>query len=268
MLYDCLIKTQHSAERCKSKYRVWYLPGAGWLTEIIEYTTIWCRRKPRLMAALTWGFVNGSYLNSANCWNGRNSNVKRNLLTKISSRKLHTSSNQQERLNKLIQDENYKFWLGGFIEGEGSLVVSLVKNTKVLHGLALQPEFNVVQHESGIAILHSFKSLFEDKGSVHKKSGSEDVWVYSLKGTQNLKNSVLPFFEKYVITYSSKYKGEVFDKFSIIINKLYDNRNKTFSKYEIIHLIELVYSYNPDTKGKSRKRTLQETIDIVNLKHE
>jgi len=53
--------------------------------------------------------------------------------------------------------------------------VSLVKNAKVTHGLVLQPEFNVVQHESGIAILNSFKVLFEGKGSVHKKSGSEDV---------------------------------------------------------------------------------------------
>nr|YP_010461113.1 LAGLIDADG endonuclease [Trichoderma afroharzianum]UUF68292.1 LAGLIDADG endonuclease [Trichoderma afroharzianum]UUF68311.1 LAGLIDADG endonuclease [Trichoderma afroharzianum]UUF68330.1 LAGLIDADG endonuclease [Trichoderma afroharzianum] len=184
-----------------------------------------------------------------------------------SHRCLHTDLNQQERLNKLVQDENYKFWLGGFIEGEGSLVVSLVKNNKVTHGLVLQPEFNVVQHESGLAILNSFKVLFEDKGSVHKKSGSEDVWVYSLKGTQNLKTLVLPYFEKYVITYSSKYKGEVFEKFSLIINKLSDNKNKTFSKEELIYLIELVYSYNPETKGKSRKRTLEETLNIINQKN-
>ena len=45
--------------------------------------------------------------------------------------------NQQERLNKLVQNENYKYWLGGFVEGEGSLVVSIVKNSKVTHGLRL-----------------------------------------------------------------------------------------------------------------------------------
>lgn len=88
-----------------------------------------------------------------------------------------------------------------------------------------------------------------------------------IKGTQNLKTLVLPFFEKYVIAYSSKYKGEVFEKFSLIINKLFDNKNKAFTKEELIYLIELVYSYNPDTKGKSRKRSLQETLDIVNRKH-
>lgn len=196
-----------------------------------------------------------------------------NLCPKRDVRKLHaqvgdmSDPNQQERLNKLIKDDHYKFWLGGFVEGEGSLLVSLVKNDKVTHGLRLQPEFNVVQHENGVEILHSFKALFDNKGSVHKKPGSNDVWVYSLKGTLNLKTFILPFFEKYVIAYSCKYKGDVFEKFSLIINKLYDNKNKAFSREELIDLIELVYSYNPDAKGKSRKRTLEETIDIVNAKN-
>ena len=76
------------------------------------------------------------------------SNVSRNL-----------NINQQERLNKLVQDENYKFWLGGFIEGEGSLVISIVKNDKLKFKLALQPEFNVVQHENGILVLYAFQTL-------------------------------------------------------------------------------------------------------------
>ena len=69
------------------------------------------------------------------------------------------------------------------------------------------------------------------------------------------------------MTYSSKYKGEVFEKFSFIIYILSDNKNKSFSKEELIYLIELVYSNNPETKGKSRKRTLEETLNIVNQKH-
>lgn len=137
--------------------------------------------------------------------------------------------------------------------------------------MVLQPEFNVVgsyeilQHESGLAILNSFKVLLEGKGSVYKKSGSKDVWVYSLKGTQNLKTLGLPFFEKYVIPYSSKYKGE--EKFSLIINELSYNKNKTFTMEELVYLIELVYSYNPETKGKSRKRTLEDTLNIVKQKN-
>ena len=172
--------------------------------------------------------------------------------------------NQQERLNKLVQDENYKFWLGGFIEGEGSLVISVVKNVKLKFKLALQPEFNVVQHENGILVLYAFQTLFEDKGSVHQKSGSDKVWVYSIKGTENLIKYVLPFFNEYVALYSSKYKTDILQNFTRVLTRLAENKEKPISKEEMIELIKLVYEFNPDGKGKQRKRTLQETLDIVN----
>ena len=181
------------------------------------------------------------------------SNVSRNL-----------NINQQERLNKLVQDENYKFWLGGFIEGEGSLVISVVKNVKLKFKLALQPEFNVVQHENGILVLYAFQTLFEDKGSVHQKSGSDKVWVYSIKGTENLMKYVLPFFNEYVALYSSKYRTDILQTFILVLTRLAESREKPISKEEMVELIKLVYGFNPDGKGKQRKRTLQETLDIVN----
>lgn len=66
-------------------------------------------------------------------------------------------------MNNTIND-NYKFWLGGFIEGEGSLLISVVKSDKAPFGVLLQPEFNITQHISGIDILKSFKILFNNKG--------------------------------------------------------------------------------------------------------
>lgn len=177
---------------------------------------------------------------------------------------MHDSDpNQQERLNKLVQNENYKFWLGGFIEGEGSLVVSVVKNNKLKHGLALQPEFNVVQHVNGIDILHSFKVLFGNKGSVHRKSGSNDVWVYSIKGIQNIIELVLPFFENYVVVFSSKYKADIYDGFRHILSSLNNSKNKPLSQEDMVKLITLIYSFNPDGKGKQRKRSLKETLEII-----
>jgi hypothetical protein len=175
--------------------------------------------------------------------------------------------NQQERILELVQDENYKFWLGGFVEGEGTLVISIVRNSDVANGIVLQPEFSVAQHENGIQILHSFKALFEGKGSVHAKSGSEKVWVYSLKGIQNLKQYVLPFFSNYVVKYSSKYKSDVFQNFQDIIARLDTNKKKTMEKTELVELIKLVYLLNPDSKGKSRKRTLGETLAIIDQHH-
>ena len=176
--------------------------------------------------------------------------------------------NQQERLNKFVKEEKYKYWLGGLaaaIEGEGALVVSIVRNDKVKNRIRLQPEgrsFNVVQHENGINILYSFKIIFGNLGSINKKSSSEKVWVYSIKGVQNIKSYLLPFFEKYVI--SSKYRCNIFEEYCKIINTLDSNRNKAFDNNQLIELIKLVYTLNPEGKGKKRKRTLNEVISIIN----
>jgi hypothetical protein len=124
----------------------------------------------------------------------------------------------------------------------------------------------VAQHESGINILHSFKVLFNNLGSVQKKSGSDKVWVYSIKGTNNIKNCVLPFFEKYLIEYSCKYNSEMFKNFFDIITKLDLYKNKTIEKEELIELLKLAYKMNPEGKGKQRKRTLDDVIGIINEK--
>ena len=75
---------------------------------------------------------------------------------------------------------------------------------------------------------------------------------------------MLPFFLKYVVEYSSKYKSDLFQNFCDIIARLDANKHKTMEKEELIELIRLVNELNPDGKGKQRKRTLEETLDIVN----
>jgi hypothetical protein len=161
--------------------------------------------------------------------------------------------------------ENHKYWLGGFVEGEGSLLVSIVTNNKVKHGIVLQPEFNVTQHISGLNILKSYKDLFNGLGNLKEKSGSNQVWVYSLKGTKNIKELVLPYYEEYVVPFSSKHKADVFNRFKTIIDVLYENLGLGLSKEQLIELVHLIYLLNPDSKGKSRKRDIQEVIDIINL---
>ena len=66
------------------------------------------------------------------------------------------------------------YFLGGFVEGEGSNSVSVTVGKEFKFGVNLQPVFNVSQHVNGIDILNSFKELF-GAGSVVQKSGSEDI---------------------------------------------------------------------------------------------
>ena len=90
--------------------------------------------------------------------------------------------------------------MGGFVERESSLTISIIKHDKATHGILLQPESNVSQHLNGLSILESsprgeatgvdsspsrlhcrrdgaesFKTLFNGKGQIHKKFGSKNV---------------------------------------------------------------------------------------------
>ena len=107
-------------------------------------------------------------------------------------------------LKKDIKNVNYLYFLGGFVEGEGSMSVSVTIHKDFKYGVNIQPVFNVTQHKKGLKILNSFKELFGNAGSVVQKSGSPDVYVYTLKGYKQIIKYVLPFLETYVQPFSCK----------------------------------------------------------------
>jgi len=63
---------------------------------------------------------------------------------------------------------------------------------------------------------------------------------------------MIPFFNKFVVIYSSKYKTKEFDKFVYILNKL--KEKSKFEKEEFIDIIKLIFDLNTMGKGKTRKR--------------
>lgn len=73
-----------------------------------------------------------------------------------------------------LSDPKTLYFLGGFVEGEGSNSVSISIGTGFKYGVNIQPIFNVTQHENGLEILISYKELF-GRGTIAKKSGSPHV---------------------------------------------------------------------------------------------
>ena len=143
-----------------------------------------------------------------------------------------------------ITNPVYLSWLGGFVEGEGSVSVSIVVNQKFKFGVQLQPLFSVNQHVNGIEILQSFLSLFDNLGSLHSKSGSPDVWVYELKGISNVIEHILPFFEKYIVPFGCKNKE--YNIFKEVVLRMENKEHLT--KEGLSDLIRLIYTY--EGKGK------------------
>ena len=98
----------------------------------------------------------------------------------------------------------YKYFLAGFIAGEGSLNVSAKKTKGGKYKVSFDPEFSVTQHLDKVEYLYSFLSLFHT-GKIVYKMGSKSTLVYRISDRKSIKEKVIPFIEKYL----SPYQGRV-----------------------------------------------------------
>lgn len=169
------------------------------------------------------------------------------------------NNNNKNIINRDVKNQSYLFFLGGFVEGEGSNSVSISINKNFKFGVNIQPVFNVSQHKNGLDILYSFKELF-NSGSLVEKSGSPDIFVYTLKGYKQIIQQVLPFLETYVQPFSCK--KEEFSIFKQIV--LDSSEGKQKDKETLIEMVKLCYKLQG--KGKNRKRELSEVLEIIENK--
>jgi hypothetical protein len=164
-------------------------------------------------------------------------------------------ANQQERLSTT---EAKRWFLAGFIEGEGSVCVSIKEHPAARFGYYVDPEFFIYQHKSGVALLKLAQEVF-GSGRITPKPGSEDVLVYSITNRRTLKEKVIPFFEKYMI-FSAK--REVFQRFREIVEAMED-RKEHLTPEGLARIVEQAYAMNPASKGKERKRPLHEVVERI-----
>jgi hypothetical protein len=164
-------------------------------------------------------------------------------------------------MNRNIQNTSYLYFLGGFVEGEGSNSVSISINKNFKYGINIQPVFNVSQHKNGLDILYSFKELFKG-GSVVEKSGSIDIYVYTLKGYKQIIEYVIPFLETYVQPFSCKKEEYLLFKQIVLASSEGGQRDKD----SLIQMVKIIYEFQGKGKGKGRKRELSELLEIIDNK--
>lgn len=147
-----------------------------------------------------------------------------------------------------VDSHKFKFFLAGFIEGEGSLCISIKKHNSSKFGYIIDPEFFLCQHVSGKPILDRSRELFRS-GNVFLKSGSNDVYVYSITSRKVILEKVIPYFKKYVLPFSCKFT--FFSTFLYVVESL--ERKKHYTLEGFLELLELTYTLNPNSKGECRK---------------
>jgi hypothetical protein len=165
------------------------------------------------------------------------------------------ADNQQERLGST---EDASWFLAGFIEGEGSLCVSIKRHPTCRHGYYVDPGFFLYQHESGRAILELARATF-GCGRISRKSGSPHILTYEISSTAILRERVIPFFERYVVPFSCK--RETFERFKEILDAM--ERKEHLRDDGLAEIVRKVYSMNPASKGRARLRPLDEVLSRI-----
>jgi len=160
--------------------------------------------------------------------------------------------NQQERS---FVTEEHKYFMAGFIEGEGSFCVSIKKHPMSRFGYLIDPEFFIYQHYRGRKILELAKEIFAT-GRIYPKSGNEDVLVFAIDNRRSIKEKVIPFMDKYLIETG---KGQEYELFKKVVSSLENKEHMT--KEGLIKIVRLAYGIVG--KGKQRKRPLDEVINEI-----
>ena len=164
------------------------------------------------------------------------------------------ADNQQERLQIT---EQFKWFLAGFIEGEGSLCVSLKEHPTAKFGYFIDPEFFIYQHKSARELLERAKEFF-GTGRIYPKPGNEDVLVYAIASRRSIIEKVIPFIERYM-KYGSRIKKENFQMFKEVTLAL--ERKEHNNLEGVLRIVDLVYSTNH--AGKQRKRSKEMVIGRI-----
>lgn len=157
-----------------------------------------------------------------------------------------------EKIKKL-KGKALRYFLSGFIDGEGSFNISFAYFSELRSKIKVNPKFQLYQHEDHREILDIAKEVFKI-GRVDKKWGS-NVLAYTVDGVRNNREKIVPFFDKYPLAT----KQEDFEKFKKILEILADGWHLT--KEKLLAIVEIAYSMNKN--GKQRKYVKERLIALI-----
>lgn len=164
--------------------------------------------------------------------------------------------NKQE-LSKLLRKKRYLgFYILGFVDAEGCFSVALKKQITTRFGWVLDPVFQVTQHKANKIVLNLIKKEL-GCGRIIDKPGQRDTLIYVVDNRRQLKEKVIPFFERY----KPVSKNSDFNKFKEIIRGLENKEHYELKSFE--KLIKKAFRMN--LEGKQRRYMLEKVLkDLKN----
>jgi len=107
-------------------------------------------------------------------------------------------------------------WIVGFVDGEGCFHIGINTNQKMKLGVQVLPEFTVVQDQVDEQVLYALKAYF-GCGVVRKNHGTR--LSYRVRGQENLRNKIIPFFEKHQLKTRNRVDFAKFRRVLLLMEK-------------------------------------------------
>lgn len=98
--------------------------------------------------------------------------------------------------------KTHPWFVSGFVDGEGSFLVSFSVRDKMSLGIEVRPSFTVSQHERSLKVLNSLQSYF-GCGSI-RFNNSDQTYKYEVRSLNDLIKKVIPHFEQYPLMTSKQ----------------------------------------------------------------
>lgn len=131
-------------------------------------------------------------------------------------------------------DPNY---ISGYVDGEGSFLVSFSPREKLSIGLEARPSFSVSQREDRSEVLDLIKSYF-GCGFI-RYSRRDRNRKYEVRNLNNLSGVIIPHFRKFPLLSS---KQKVFEVFSQVCEYMKNGQHRTRNGF--INIINLAVDMN------------------------
>ena len=166
----------------------------------------------------------------------------------MSSENVRCADNQQASSGR-ISDE----YLTGFVEGEGCFYVGFSKRNDLPLGWQVITEFHLSQNPGGRNILEAFQERLEC-GYLkpnHPKSEKDKTWVLIIKDREDLKEKLIPFFQKHPL-HSQKAKEYVVFKKVLETTQLKEHLSLDGFK----KIVDLVFQLPRNTKKRYSKEII------------
>lgn|SRR3989338_2556744 len=102
------------------------------------------------------------------------------------------------------------WYVSGFVDGEGSFLISFSIRKKFLLGVETRPSFTISQHQRSKEVLEELQRFF-GCGTI-RFNISDGTYKYEVRSVLDLYTKIMPHFERYPLRSSKRYDFERWQK--------------------------------------------------------